>query len=109
MKRAKWFYHRRPIVALAGKHQEKTDCNVSTCQEKPNHNVGNAHSSYPYSSRRTEEEEVAVPMDVAVSTADAVVEEDRTTLVPGWWLRVVSVLHLVLMCSIMDTGQPRIR
>jgi hypothetical protein len=22
------FYHRRPIVSLAGKHSEKTDCNI---------------------------------------------------------------------------------
>jgi hypothetical protein len=41
--------------------------------------------------------------------ADAVAEEDRTTLAPGQLLRVVSVLHLVTMCSIMDTGQQRIR
>jgi hypothetical protein len=27
---AKSFYHRRPIVSLAGKCQEKTNCNVST-------------------------------------------------------------------------------
>jgi hypothetical protein len=52
---------------------------------------------------------VAVTVDAAVSVADMVVEEDRTTLAPGWWLRVVSVLHLVTMCLIMDTGQPQIR
>jgi hypothetical protein len=54
---------------------------------------------------------VAVAVDVVASTADTVVvaEEDRTTLVPGRWLRVVSVLHLVSMCLIMDTGQPQIR
>jgi hypothetical protein len=50
---------------------------------------------------------VAVPN--AASAADAVAEEDRTTLAPGRRLRVVSVLHLVTMCLIMDTGQPRIR
>jgi hypothetical protein len=50
---------------------------------------------------------IAVPN--AASTVDAVTEKDRTILVPGWWLRVVSVLHLVTMCLIMDTGQPRIR
>jgi hypothetical protein len=43
------------------------------------------------------------------STADAVAEEDRTTLAPGWQLRVVSVLHLETMCLIMDIGQLRIR
>jgi hypothetical protein len=43
-------------------------------------------------------------VDMAVSMADVVMEEDRTTLVPGWWLRVVSLLHLVTMCLIMDTG-----
>jgi hypothetical protein len=48
-------------------------------------------------------------VDAAVSTVDAVAKEDRTTLAPGWWLRVVSVLHLVSMCSIMDTGQAWIR
>jgi hypothetical protein len=42
------FYHRRPIVTLAGKRQEETDRNISTRQEKTDHNVGNAH---PYSSR----------------------------------------------------------
>jgi hypothetical protein len=52
---------------------------------------------------------VAVAVDAAVSAADAVAEEDRTTLAPGWRLRVVSVLHLVTMCLIMDTGQLRIR
>jgi hypothetical protein len=57
----------------------------------------------------TEEEEVAVAVDAAASAADAVAEEDRTTLAPGRQLRVVSVLHSVSMCSIMDTGQPRIR
>jgi hypothetical protein len=40
---------------------------------------------------------------------DVVAEEDRTTLAPGWRLRVVSVLHLVTMCLIMDTGQLPIR
>jgi hypothetical protein len=52
---------------------------------------------------------VAVTVYAAASMADAVAEEDRTTLVPGRRLRVVSVLHLVTMCLIMDTGQPRIR
>ncbi len=104
MKQAKSFYHRRPIVASAGKHQEKTDCNISTHQEKTNRNVGN-----PYSSWWPEEEEVAVTVDVAASMVDMVTEEDRTTLEPGWWLSVVSVLHLVLMCLIMDTGQLQIR
>ena len=104
----KSFYHRRPIVVSTVKHQEKTNCNIGTCQEKTNCNVGNAD---PYSSQRPEEEEVAVTVDAAASMADmvAVAEEDRTTLVPGWQLRVVSVLHLVLMCSTMDTGQPWIR
>jgi hypothetical protein len=48
-------------------------------------------------------------VDAAASAADAVAEEDRITLVPGRLLRVVAVLHLVTMCSIMDTGQLRIR
>jgi hypothetical protein len=102
------FYHRRPIVTLAGKHQEKTNHNVGTRKEKTDHNVSNAH---PCSSWWQEEEEVAVAVDAVASTADTVVvaEEDRTTLVPGRWLRVVSVLHLVSMCLIMDTGQPQIR
>jgi hypothetical protein len=52
---------------------------------------------------------VAVAVDAVVSTADAVTEEDRTTLAPGQQLRVVSVLHLVAMCLIMDTGQQQIR
>jgi hypothetical protein len=52
---------------------------------------------------------VAVAVDVAASVADMVAEEDRTTLAPGRWLRVVSVLHLATMCLIMDTGQPQIR
>jgi hypothetical protein len=53
---------------------------------------------------------VAVTVDVAVSAVDAVVEEeDRTTMAPGRRLRVVSVLHLVTMCLIMDTGQQQIR
>ncbi len=52
---------------------------------------------------------MAVTADAAVSAADVVAEEDRTTLALGQWLRVVSVLHLVTMCLIMDTGQPRIR
>jgi hypothetical protein len=99
----------RLIVTLAGKHQEETNRNVSTCQEKTNRNVGNTHSSYPYSSRWLKEEEVAVAVDAAASAADAVAEEDRTTLAPGQRLRVVSVLHLVTMCLIKDTGQPRIR
>jgi hypothetical protein len=43
-------------------------------------------------------------VDVAASAADEVAEEDRTTPAPGWWLRVVSVLHLVTMCLIMDTA-----
>jgi hypothetical protein len=94
---------------LAGKHQEETNRNIDTHQEKTNRNVGNTHSSYPYSSRWLEEEEVAVAVDVAASAADVVAEEDRTTLAPGWQLRVVSVLHLVTMCLIMDTGQLRIR
>ncbi len=38
------------------------------------------------------------------SMADVVTEEDRTTLAPGWWLRVGSVLHSVTMCLTMDTG-----
>jgi hypothetical protein len=103
------FYHRRLIVTSAGKRQEETDRNVSKCQEKTDRNIGNTHSSYPYSSRWLEEEEVAVVVDAVASAADAVVEEDRTTLAPGWKLRVVSVLHLVTMCLIMDTGQPPIR
>jgi hypothetical protein len=38
-------------------------------------------------------------VDAAASAADAVAEEDRTTLAPGRWLRVVSVLHSVAaMC-----------
>jgi hypothetical protein len=49
---------------------------------------------------------VAVAVDAA---ADAVTEEDRTTLAPGQQLRVVSVLHSVTMCLIMDTGQQQIR
>jgi hypothetical protein len=55
---------------------------------------------------------VAVAVDAVASAADAVAEEDRTTLAPGLRglrLRVVSVLHLVSMCSTMDTGQLRIR
>jgi hypothetical protein len=52
---------------------------------------------------------VAVAVDAAASAADAVAEEDRTTLAPGRWLRVVSVLHLVTMRLIMDTGQPQIK
>ena len=52
---------------------------------------------------------MAVVVDMAASTADTVAEEDRTTLAPGRQLRVVSVLHLVTMCLIMDIGQPRIR
>jgi hypothetical protein len=40
--------------------------------------------------------------DAAVSTLDVVTEEDIITLVPGWWQKVVSVLHLVTMCM---TGQ----
>jgi hypothetical protein len=99
------FYHRRLIVTLAGKCQEETDHNIGTHQEKTDHNVGNTH---PYSSRWPEEEEVAVAVDTVECMADMVVEEDRTTLAPGRWLRVVSVLHLVTMCLIMDTGQPRI-
>jgi hypothetical protein len=67
------------------------------------------HSSYPYSSRWLEEEEVAVTVDGEASVVDAVEEEDRTTLAPGWQLRVVYVLHLVTMCLIMDTGQLQIR
>jgi hypothetical protein len=57
------------------------------------------------SAMHTEEEEVAVVVDMAASMADVVAEEDRTTLAPGWQLRVVSVLHLVTMCSIMDIGK----
>jgi hypothetical protein len=41
------FYHRRPIVTSAGKHQEETNCNVGTRQGKTDQNVSNAH---PYSS-----------------------------------------------------------
>jgi hypothetical protein len=48
-------------------------------------------------------------VDVAASVVHAVTEEGRTTLAPGQWLSVVSVLHLVSMCSIMDIGQLRIR
>jgi hypothetical protein len=44
------FYHRRPIVTLAGKRQDKTDRNIGTRQEKTDRNIGIAHSSYPYSS-----------------------------------------------------------
>jgi hypothetical protein len=73
-------------VSSAGKRQEKTNRNVGTRLEKTDHNIGNA-SQWP------EEEEVPVVVDAAASMADAVVEEDRTTLVPGWWLREVSVLH----------------
>jgi hypothetical protein len=50
---------------------------------------------------------VVVAVDTAASVVDAVTKEDRTTLAPGQWLRVVSVLHLVTMCSIMDIGQMR--
>jgi hypothetical protein len=52
---------------------------------------------------------VPVAVDAAASAVDTVVEEDRTTLAPGWQLRAVSVLHLVTMCLIMDTVQLRIR
>jgi hypothetical protein len=93
-------------VTLAGKHQEGTDRNVSTRQEKTDCNVGNEH---PYSSRGPEEEEVAVVVDAAANAADAVAQEDRTTLARGQQLRVVSGLHLVTMCLIMDTGQQQIR
>jgi hypothetical protein len=96
-------------VTLAGKCQEETNRNVGSHQEKTNRNIGNTQSSYTYSSRWPEEEEVAVTVDAAASAADVVTEEDRTTLAPGWQLRVVSVLHLVTRCLIMDTGQPRIR
>jgi hypothetical protein len=48
-------------------------------------------------------------MEAAASAADVVAEEDRTTLASGWQLRVVSVLHSVTMCLIMDTGQQQIR
>jgi hypothetical protein len=80
-----------------------------THPEKTNHNVGNAHSSYSHASPLLEEKEVQVTLDVPVSMVDAATEEDRTTLAPGWWLRVVSMLHSVTMCSTMDTGQLRIR
>jgi hypothetical protein len=50
-----------------------------------------------------------IEYNLNVNWKDAVAEEDRTTLVPGRGLRVVSVLHLVSMCSIMDMGQPQIR
>jgi hypothetical protein len=93
------FYHKRLIVTSAGKHQEETDCNISTHQENNDHNVGNTHSSYPYSSRWLEEEEVAVVEDAAVNVADAVTQEVRTTLAPGRRLRVVSVLHWSLCCT----------
>jgi hypothetical protein len=43
-------------------------------------------------------------VDAVASTVDAVMEEDRTTLVPGQCQRVVSVLHLETMCLTMDTG-----
>jgi hypothetical protein len=99
------FYHRRPIVTSAGKCQEETNRNIGTCQEKADRDVGNTHSSYPYSSRWLEEEEVEVTVDAAANAADTVTQEDRTTLAPGWQLRVVSVLHLVTMCLIMDTGR----
>jgi hypothetical protein len=39
--------------------------------------------------------------DAVVSTVDAVTEEDRITLAPGWQQTVVSVLHLVTMCLTM--------
>jgi hypothetical protein len=52
---------------------------------------------------------VAVAVDAAASMVDAVAEEDRITLAPGRRLRVVSVLHSVTMCLIMDTGQQQIR
>jgi hypothetical protein len=96
-------------VTSAGKRQEETDCNIGTHQEKTDHNVGNTHSSYPYSSGWLEEEEVVVAVDAAANMADVVAQEDRTTLAPGQQLRVVSVLHLVTMCLIMDTGQQQIR
>jgi flagellar biosynthesis/type III secretory pathway M-ring protein FliF/YscJ len=73
------FYHRRPIVTLAGKRQEETNRNIDTHQEKTNRNVGNTHSSYPYSSRWLEEEEVAVVVDAAASA--------------GTWLRKRTELH----------------
>jgi hypothetical protein len=53
---------------------------------------------------------VEVAVDAAANAVDAVAQEDdRTTLAPGRRLRVVSVLHLVTMCLIMDTGQPQIK
>jgi hypothetical protein len=52
---------------------------------------------------------VEVAVDAAANAADAVAQEDRTTLAPGRRLRVVSVLHLVTMCLIMDTGQLQIK
>jgi hypothetical protein len=52
---------------------------------------------------------VAVTVDAAASAADVVAEEDRTALAPGRRLKVVSVLHLVTRCLIMDIGLPRIR
>jgi hypothetical protein len=52
---------------------------------------------------------VAVAVDELASMVDMVTEEDRTTLPPVWWLRVVSVLHLATMCLTMDTGQLQIR
>ncbi len=50
-----------------------------------------------------------VTADMPASAVDAAAEEDRTTLAPGWWLRVVSVLHSVTMCSTMGTEQLQIR
>ncbi len=38
-------------MLLSGKCQEETDRSISTRQEKTDRNVGNAHSSYPHSSR----------------------------------------------------------
>ena len=52
---------------------------------------------------------MAVTVDAAASAVSMVAEEDRTTLAPGWWLKVVSVLHLVTMCLVVDTGQLQIR
>ncbi len=64
------------------------------------------HTHILHDDRKRKRWQVAVTVDAAASTVSMVVEEDRTTLAPGWWLKVVSVLHLVTMCLIMDTGQP---
>jgi hypothetical protein len=82
---------------------------LATPPEKTDRNIGNPHSSYPYSSWWPEEEEVSVTVDMAASMVDVVVEEDRTTLALGRQLRVVSVLHWVTMCLTVDTERLQIR